>query len=147
MKRALKIFGIVIAVLLVIVIALPFLVNVNSFRPRLESELTSTLGRQVKVGNLSLSVLTGSVSAEDLSIADDPAFSKDPFVRAKALNVGVEVMPLIFSKTLHVTDLTLDRPEIFLLHSASGKWNFSSLGATSGSKAASAGGDKSSSEA
>ena len=73
MKRALKIVGIVVAVLLVIVIALPFLVDVNSFRPRLESELTAALGRQVKVGNLSLSLLSGSVSAEDLSVADDPA--------------------------------------------------------------------------
>src|SRR2546426_8126624 len=69
MKRALKIAGIVVVVLLVIVIALPFLVDVNSFRPRLESELTGALGRQVKVGNLSLSLLSGSVSAEDLSIA------------------------------------------------------------------------------
>jgi len=70
------------------------------------------------VGNLSLSILSGSVSAENLSIADDPAFSKDPFIRAKALQVGVEVMPLIFSKTLHVTEITLDQPEIFLLHDA-----------------------------
>ena len=143
MKRALKIVGIVVAVLLVIAIALPFLVNVNSFRPRLESELTAALDRQVKVGNLSLSVLTGSVSAEDLSIADDPAFSKDPFIRAKALNVGVEVMPLIFSKTLHVTDLTLDRPEIFLLHSASGKWNFSSLGGKKSSSGGASAGESS----
>ena len=72
--------------------------------------------------------MSGSVSAEDLSIADDPAFSKDPFIRAKSLKVGVEVMPLIFSKTLHVTDITLDKPEIALLRDASGKWNFSSLG-------------------
>jgi len=128
MKRALKIIGIVVVVILLVVIALPFLVNVNSFRPKLESELSSALGREVKVGNLSLSILSGSVSAENLSIADDPAFSKDPFIRAKALKVGVEVMPLIFSKTLHVTDITLDQPEIFLLHDASGKWNFSSLG-------------------
>jgi len=128
MKRALKIIGIVVVVILLVVIALPFLVNVNSFRPKLESELSSALGREVKVGNLSLSILSGSVSAENLSIADDPAFSKDPFIRAKALKVGMEVMPLIFSKTLHVTDITLDQPEIFLLHDASGKWNFSSLG-------------------
>ena len=126
--KALKIIGIVVAVLVVIAIALPFLINVNSFRPKLESELTDALGRQVKVGNLSLSILSGSVSAEDLSIADDPAYSKDPFIRAKSLKVGVEVMPLIFSKTLHVTDITLDQPEIALLRDASGKWNFSSLG-------------------
>ena len=96
--KALKIIGIVVVVLLLIAIALPFLINVNSFRPKLESELTEALGREVKVGNLSLSILSGSVSAEDLSIADDPAFSKDPFIRAKSLKVGVEVMPLIFSK-------------------------------------------------
>jgi AsmA protein len=126
--KALKIIGIVVAILIVIAIALPFLINVNSFRPKLESELTDALGRQVKVGNLSLSILSGSVSAEDLSIADDPAYSKDPFIRAKSLKVGVEVMPLIFSKTLHVTDITLDKPEIALLRDASGKWNFSSLG-------------------
>jgi AsmA protein len=128
MKRALKIIGIVVVVILLAVIALPFLINVNSFRPKLESELSTALGRQVKVGNLSLSILSGSVSAEDLSISDDPAFSKAPFIQAKSLKVGVEVMPLIFSKTLHVTDITLDRPEIALLRDASGKWNFSSLG-------------------
>ena len=118
MKRILKIVGIVVIVILLVVIALPFLVNVNSFRPKLESELSTALGREVKVGNLSLSILSGSVSAEDLSISDDPAFSKDPFIRAKALKVGVEVMPLIFSKTLHVTDITLDKPEIALLRDA-----------------------------
>jgi AsmA protein len=129
--KALKIIGIVVAILLVVAIALPFLINVNSFRPKLESALTEALGREVKVGNLSLSILSGSVSAEDLSISDDPAFSKDPFIRAKSLKVGVEVMPLIFSKALHVTDITLDKPEIALLRDASGKWNFSSLGSKS----------------
>jgi AsmA protein len=129
--KALKIIGIIVVVLVLVAIALPFLINVNSFRPKLESALTEALGREVKVGNLSLSILSGSVSAEDLSIADDPAFSKDPFIRAKSLKVGVEVMPLIFSKALHVTDITLDKPEIALLRDASGKWNFSSLGSKS----------------
>src|SRR6185312_6728730 len=109
MKRVLKIVGIVVVVILLAVIALPFLINVNSFRPKLESELTTALGREVKVGNLSLSILSGSVSAEDLSIADDPAYSKTAFIQAKSLKVGVEVMPLIFSKKLHVTDITLDK--------------------------------------
>jgi AsmA protein len=128
MKRTLRIVGIIVAVLLVIVIALPFFVDANSFRPRLESELTAALGRQVKVGNLSFSLLSGSVGADDISIAEDPAFGKEAFVRAKALRVGVEIFPLIFSKTLHVTGLTLDQPQIALLRSNSGKWNFSSLG-------------------
>src|ERR1700752_4609261 len=129
MKRGLKIFAIVVAVLIVIVIALPFFVDANLFRPRLESELSGALGRQVKVGNLSLSLLSGGVTADDISIADDPSFSQSPFVQAKSLKVGVELIPLIFSKTLNVTNLTLNQPEISLVKSEnSEKWNFSSLG-------------------
>lgn len=129
MKRILKILGIVIAILIVVVIAIPFFINANTFRPTLESELTEALGRQVKVGNLSLLLLAGAVKADDIAIADDPEFSKSPFVQAKSFQVGVELIPLIFSKTLNVTDLALNQPEISLVKSANGeKWNFSSLG-------------------
>jgi len=129
MKRTLKILAIVIGILIVLVIALPLFIDANTFRPKLEAELTGALGRQVKVGNISLSILSGGVSADEISIADDPAFSKEPFVQAKSLKVGVELIPLIFSKTLNVTELTLNRPEISLVKSADGeKWNFSSLG-------------------
>jgi AsmA protein len=128
MKRALKIVAIVIGVLIVVVLALPFIVNVNNFRPRIESELTTALGRKVSIGNLSLSLWSGSLAADDIAIADDPAFGNAPFIRAKSLGVGVEVMPLIFSKTLHITDLTLTQPQVTLLRARSGRWNFSTLG-------------------
>ena len=131
MKRALKIVGIVLGVIVVALIALPFGINVNSFRPKLESELSTALGREVKVGNLDLSLFGGRMSAQDLSVADDPAFSSEPFIRAKSLKVGVELLPLIFSRALHITDLTLERPEITLMRAETGKWNFSSLGGSS----------------
>jgi len=137
MNRTLKIIGIVVVVLILIVIAIPFFIDANAFRPRLESELTEVLGRQVKVGNLSLSLLSGSVGADDISITDDPAFSKTPFVQAKSLKVGVELIPLIFSKTLNITNLTLNQPEISLVKAEnSDKWNFSSLGGNNKSKPA-----------
>src|SRR5947199_7856244 len=104
MKRAAKIIGILILILLVVAIALPFLVNVNSFRPTIESQASSALGRKVTIGNLKLSILTGSVSADDLAIADDPAFGRAPCVTAKRLNLGVEVLPRVFNNTVHVTD-------------------------------------------
>jgi len=128
MKRALKIIAIVFALFIVILVALPLLINVNSFRPKLEATATEALGRQVKVGNLGLSILSGSVTADDISIAEDPAFGTSPFVTAKSLKVGVELMPLITSKELRVTGITLEQPQITLLKAANGKWNFSSLG-------------------
>lgn len=129
MKKILKIVAIIVAVLIVIAIAVPFFIDANTFRPELESELTDALGRQVNVGNLSLSLFSGGVKADNISIADDPQFGNSPFVQAKELKVGVEMMPLIFSKTLNVTELTLNQPEIALIQSENGdKWNFSSLG-------------------
>jgi AsmA protein len=133
-KRILKIAAIVLGIIVVVLIALPFFINVNSFRPKLEATATEALGRQVKVGNLSLSLLTGTVTADDISIADDPAFASAPFVTAKSLKVGVELMPLIFSKQLHVTGITLEQPQITMLKTADGKWNFSSLGGSAAKK-------------
>ena len=128
MKTALKIIGIIIAVLVVVVVAIPFFVSVNSFRPEIESRLGSSLGRSVKVGNLSLQILSGGVGADQLAIADDPKFSSAPFITAKSLKVGVELMPLVFSKQLNITEIVIDQPDITLLRNQAGVWNFSSLG-------------------
>ena len=129
-KRTMKIAGIGVAVVVVILLALPLFINVDSFRPKIESELTTATGRQVTLGKLSLSIFSGTVSVDDVSIADDPAFSKSPFILAKSLKVGVEVKPLIFSKQLNVTGIVLEEPQITLLKSANGTWNFSSFGSS-----------------
>src|SRR5262249_34968278 len=111
-------------------------------RPQIESRLTDALGRQVKVGNLSLSLLSGGVGADDLSIADDPKFSSAPFIKAKSLKVGVEMIPLIFNKQLNVTEIVIDDPEIALLRTQAGVWNFSSLGNSPGNKPVESSGNK-----
>jgi AsmA protein len=81
------------------------------------------------LGDLKLSILSGSVTANDLSIADDPAYSRTPFVQAKSLAIGVELWPLIASRQLHVIGLSIDQPAIALIQSPNGDWNFSKLGA------------------
>jgi AsmA protein len=110
---------------------LPYLVNVDQLRPRLESSLQSHLGREVHIGYLELSLLAGGARAGNLSIADDPAFGSRPFLHAKSLEVGVSWLSLIFSHTLHLTSLKIEEPELYLVKSSSGKWNFSTLGAGS----------------
>ena len=128
MKAIAKWVGITIGLLLLIVISLPFLINVDQFRPTLQSELSSALGREVTLGNLHLKILTGEVTADDLSVAEDPAFGKPAFLRAKSLHVGAEILPFLLSRKLIVNALVIDQPEISLVQSPSGDWNFSSLG-------------------
>jgi AsmA protein len=128
MNKALKIVLIVVGVLIVLVLVVPFLIPVNQFRPTIEEKASAALGRQVQLGNLSLSLISGSLSADNISIGDDPKFSSSPFLTAKSLKVGVEILPLIFSKTLNVTGVTIASPQVTLLHNPAGVWNYSSLG-------------------
>jgi AsmA protein len=130
MKRLLVIAGIVVGVLLLVIIAVPLFINVDSFRPDLEKKLSAALNRQVHIGKLDASLLSGGASASDITIADDPAFNKGPFLKASSVKVGVQLMPLIFSKQLKVTSLTIQKPDITLLKNAAGKWNYSTIGAT-----------------
>ena len=138
MNRTLRIVAIVVAVLIVLLVVAPFLIPVDKFRPTIEEKASQALGRNVQLGNLSLSLFSGSLSAESLSIGDDPKFSKSPFLTAKSLKVGVEIMPLIFSKTLNITGITIESPEVTLLHNAAGDWNYSSLGGASAKSSKSA---------
>src|SRR5271154_4120536 len=127
-KKPLLIVGGVIVVLVWIVLCLPLFINANQFKPTLETQMTTALGRQVRVGDISLSILSGGVTVSDVSIADGPVFSKSPFLTTKSLSVGVALLPFIFSKKLEVRSLTVKDPEVNLIHTANGTWNYSSLG-------------------
>jgi len=137
MKRTLRIVLIVVGVLVVVLVVAPFLIPVNQFRPTIEEKASAAIGRKVQLGNLSLSLIGGSLSAENLSVGDDPKFSASPFLTAKSLKVGVEIVPLIFSKTVNVTGITIENPEVTLLRNPAGVWNYSSLGGSAAKSEAS----------
>jgi len=68
MSRTLRVILVVVGVLVVLVLAAPFLIPVNQFRPAIEQEASEALGRKVQLGNLSLSLISGSLAAENLSL-------------------------------------------------------------------------------
>lgn len=131
MKRWIKLTAAAAALLLVVLIAIPLFINANTFRPLIESQLTTALNRKVTLGDLSLSLLSGSLSANDLKISDDPAFSTSPFLQAKSLRIGVELRPLLFDHKVLIRNLAIDAPQVHLVHASSGRWNFSTIGRTS----------------
>ena len=128
MSKTLKWVGIAIVVVILILFILPFLIPVNKFRPTIEQTASEALGRKVQLGNLSLSILGGSLGIDDLSVSDDPKFNSGPFLTAKKVKVGVELIPLIFSQKVNVTQVTIVNPQVVLLKDRGGRWNFSSIG-------------------
>jgi len=109
------------------VASIPFFLNANKFRPAIETELTTAIGRSVKLGDLNLSLFSGSLIAKDLSVADDPDFSSAPFLTAKEVRIGVLLRPLIFSREVNLQSFQIMSPQITLIRAANGKWNFSSI--------------------
>lgn len=132
-KPWVKIILAVVVLLFIAILLIPLFVNANTFRPTLQAQFSQAVGRPVTLGNLKLSILSGSLVAENISIADDPAFSSQPFLQAKSLHIGIDISPLIFRRQLIVRSFVADAPAINLIHSANGAWNFSSIGRTAAS--------------
>ena len=127
-KRWVKIAGGAVALFILILVIVPLFVNANTFRPTVEEQLSSLVGRRVTIDHLSFSLFGGKLVADNIAIADDPAFSTAPFIQAKKLNIGVEVGPLLFSRQVRITNFSVDSPAIQLIQNHAGKWNFSSIG-------------------
>jgi len=134
MKRLTVSLAVVLGIGVMVLLGLSFLFDANRFKPMLESNLTSALNRDAKLGDLKLSIFSGGIAATNFSISDDSFFSKSPFLRAKRVTVGLELLPLIFSRKLLVTNIDIDAPDVTLLQNASGVWNVSSLGTKSPEK-------------
>jgi AsmA protein len=126
-KRWTKILLALVGLVVLGVASIPLFVSANTFRPTIETQLITTLDRSVKLGDLSLSLFSGSLIAKDLSVADDPNFSAAPFLTAKEVRIGVLLRPLIFSHKVNLQSFQIKSPQITLIRAANGKWNFSSI--------------------
>ena len=128
MKKSVKIgLSAAIALPILAAAAIPLFVDANTFRPMIESRLSAALSRKVTLGALRLSVMTGSLVASDLAIAEDPNFGQTPFFTARRLRIGVQMKPLIFNRQLIVRSFEVDAPQIHLIRGEDGAWNFSTL--------------------
>jgi AsmA protein len=128
MKRWTKILLAIAVLVVAAAAAIPLFVHANTFRPAIERQLTRTLGRSVKLGDLRLSVFSRSLVAKELSVADDPSFSAEPFLTAKEARIGVSLRRLIFSHEVELREFEIESPQITVIRDSSGAWNFSSIG-------------------
>jgi AsmA protein len=120
--------GSLLLLLVIAAVSLPLFLNADSFRTRIESTLSKSLGRKVTIGKLDLSVWSGGLVAENTTVADDPAFSAQPFVHADSVKIGVEIFPLLLRREVLIRGFALQSPKIQLLRASNGTWNYSTIG-------------------
>ena len=126
-RKRLAFILIPIALLAVIVLALPFIVDVNRYRGQLESTVSERIGRKVSVGPMQLSIVPLGVRIRDLTIAEDPTLATGrPFVRVKEVYVSPRFLPLL-TGSIELNAVEVRDPEIELVRTPGGAWNFESL--------------------
>lgn len=92
------------------------------------------LGRQVKLGAVSLGVLSG-LTLQDLSISEKPDFAAGTFASTRAFRLKVRLAPLL-RKQVVVDTIEAEGLSLSVLKGADGAFNFSDLAGAKGSTAA-----------
>jgi hypothetical protein len=127
-KLALKVAGGLIALLLVVGIAAPY-INAGQYGERLRRSIERTLGRQVEFrGRVQFSLFAGGFTVEDVVIDEDPSIGLEPIAHMESISVRPAILPLLRGH-FEIASIKLDGAIVNLAKSGPadewGLWNFS----------------------
>jgi len=92
-------------------------------RRYLITRLVASFGRPVDVDRFDFSLLDGArLEAHSVTVAEDPAFGNEYFLRAETLTAGLRWQALL-SGRFEFGSLTLSRPSLNVVRDAEGHWN------------------------
>ncbi|MGE0103955.1 MAG: AsmA family protein [Blastocatellales bacterium] len=117
----------VIGLIIVVLLLIPYLIDINTYRGQIVAQLEDRLGRKVSLGDLSLRIFPSMrVGVEQAAIGENPEYAKGDFIRAKSIRLQIGLMSLLKGKP-EVGGIELIEPEIALIKDKAGGWNWSTL--------------------
>jgi AsmA protein len=131
LKWSLIVFGAIALLIVAAVLILPRIIDVQKYKPVLESKLTEATGRSVTVGDdIQVSIFPwAGVSFNDLKVGNPADFAEADFLAVRAFDVRVKLLPLLLSgfKDIQVQRFVLKAPRVNLIKDKNGKanWEFS----------------------
>lgn len=120
--------GLVVLVFLALLL-IPMLVDVNQYKPRIESMVAEATGRDFEIGgDLKLSLFPwAGVAFTDLRLGNPKGFEEKDFVSVKAFDAQMKLLPLLL-KDVQVKRFVVEGPRIVLVRDKSGRGNWEGLG-------------------
>src|ERR1700756_1815718 len=118
-----KLALLIVALVIAAQIGASFLVRTQGIHRYLVAHLARAFGRSVEVRHFNVLLLPSPVlDAELVSIAEDPAFGNEYFLRAERLTAGWRWSGLLRGRFEFGT-LALTRPSLVLVRNEQGEWN------------------------
>lgn len=97
-----------------------------SMHQRLVARLATAFGRPVEVASFDMRWFPWpAISAQGVTIADDPQFGAEYFLRAESVAASLQWMALTAGR-LELGTLTFEQPSLNLVRNADGRWNVES---------------------
>jgi len=125
MKRILIITGAIVAILIAVLVTVPFLIPSSVYKAQVESAASKALGREVTLkGDPRLSILPVlSASIDGVEVANPEGFSDPLMIEAGSLRASVKLMPLL-SQRVEIAQITLNDSTVRLERLADGRANW-----------------------
>lgn len=125
--RILKWFGIILLVLIILIIAAPFLFK-KQIVQFVKDTANKELNAKVNFGDFDLSLFRSfpdfSLSVDNVSIANIGEFEGDTLLAAKNLSVGLNLMSVIKGDKYEINEISLNQPRIQAIVLKNGKANW-----------------------
>jgi uncharacterized protein involved in outer membrane biogenesis len=137
MKKALKIGGGILAVIIILALVAPFFIDLNSYKGLIAEKAKEATGRDLVIdGDISLSLLPiPSVSVEGIKFGNAAEGSAANMAEIDKVKVKVALMPLLSGKA-EIKSIELVKPTIVLEKLPDGKGNWEIAPAADASTAA-----------
>jgi AsmA protein len=121
-------FGVVLALIAVLIIVLMVVVDPNRYRDDIVKAVKTETGRDLKIdGKLKLSLFPWlGLETGRLSLSNAPGFGNEPMARVESAGVRVALMPL-FRKRVMVDGVRLNGLKLHLARAADGRSNWDDL--------------------
>ncbi|MEX2492755.1 MAG: AsmA family protein [Nitrospirales bacterium] len=120
--------AIVLVLSILILLSLPFLLDLNRYRDQYLPVLEQALHRKVEVEDVRLTLFpTLGVQLREVVIADDPAFGSNPFLTVPSVQVAVQWKPLL-QRRVQVERVVVEQAIVQVIRSAKGDLNISTIG-------------------
>ncbi len=125
MKKLFIGLGAIVVLLIVAVVAVPFLVPMDTVKEQLTAAVADATGRTLTIdGDFGLSVFPEiAVSADQVALSNAPGSADAHMVKLKELRVALQVMPLL-GGNVKVDSFVLVEPEILLEVDKQGRPNW-----------------------
>src|SRR3954462_6841739 len=123
MKKIIVGLGIVFLLLVVLIILLPFIIDLNRYQAQYLPRIEKALNRKVTLKDIRLMIIPRiGAHVSGFTVLEDPAFGTGAFASFSALDIGVKWRPLL-SRRIEVEEVTLRDPLINVIKNSEGVLN------------------------